>query len=143
MNLPQLVTKFRELDHSLKSHVTRAANVGLTMRNWLVGAYIVEFEHNGQERADYGAKLTHTLAKEIKNRGLNARTIADCRLLHLPYSTILQTLSAKLKTLTGQISQTLSAESRSELSSGGLEKGQTLSGFSARPDFVVPINVSF
>jgi len=38
----------------------------LGMRNWLVGAWIVEFEQNGKDRANYGAKLLKTLAADFK-----------------------------------------------------------------------------
>ena len=45
--------------------VTRAAvavNQALVLRNWLIGAYIVEFEQHGADRAKYGARLLPTLA---------------------------------------------------------------------------------
>lgn len=29
-------------------------NASLTIRNWLVGAYLVEFEQEGEDRAKYG-----------------------------------------------------------------------------------------
>lgn len=47
MKFNQLITTLRELDGSLKGHVTQAINAGLTLRNWLVGAYLVEFEQHG------------------------------------------------------------------------------------------------
>ena len=31
------------------------------MRNWLIGYYIVEYEQNGKDRAEYGAKLLKKL----------------------------------------------------------------------------------
>lgn len=186
MNFTQLITDLRDLDGSLKSHVKQSANIGLTLRNWFVGAYIVEFEQNGEERAEYGSKLIKVLAESISIKGLNARTLADCRLLHLEYSLILQTASAKsnppqiLQTVTAifenlhkvrnlAIPQTLSAESQNHLSSRDLktpqtpsgelktdipqalsvefnteealhpEKGQTVSDFSERPDFAIPV----
>ena len=69
MNLEKLVTELRDLDSSLKRHVAQSANVGLTLRNWLVGAYIVEFEQSGEARAEYGAKLIHELAETLQIRG--------------------------------------------------------------------------
>ena len=97
MNLETLVTELRDLDQSLKSHVAQSANVGLTLRNWLVGAYIVEFEQDGEDRAKYGTRLTHELAAALEIKGLNARTLAHCRLIHLLYPLNLQTLSAKFE----------------------------------------------
>jgi len=159
MNLEQLVTQLRDLDSSLKSHVTQSANIGLTLRNWLVGAYIVEFEQNGAERAEYGSELTHQLAQELQIKGLNARTLANCRLIHLQYPSILQTLSAKfpstniLQTVSAlfantdkdnaiEIPQSLSAEFKSQ-SSQAIGKSQTMSGLSKRPDFSIPLGDLF
>jgi hypothetical protein len=53
--------------------VTRAATVvnqALVLRNWMVGAYIVEFEQNGADRAKYGARLLETLAEDLKAKGV-------------------------------------------------------------------------
>ena len=36
---------------------TKAVNIGLTLRNWLIGHRIVEFEQKGRDRAAYGEKL--------------------------------------------------------------------------------------
>ncbi|MGJ8677181.1 MAG: DUF1016 N-terminal domain-containing protein [Akkermansiaceae bacterium] len=117
MNFTQLITNLRDLDDSLRSHVKQSANIRLTLRNWFVGAYIVEFEQNGEDRAEYGVKLIKALADSLAIKGLNARTLADCRLFHLEYPLILQTASAKLPS-----PQIL----------------QTVSDISERPDFATP-----
>lgn len=36
------------------TRVATVANQALVLRNWMVGAYIVEFEQNGADRAKYG-----------------------------------------------------------------------------------------
>nr|WP_269844368.1 DUF1016 N-terminal domain-containing protein [Methylotuvimicrobium alcaliphilum] len=36
------------------------------MRNWLIGCYIIEYELNGKDRAEYGEKLFTQLAKALK-----------------------------------------------------------------------------
>lgn len=41
--------------HSITSGAAKGAvNQLLTIRNWAIGYYIVEFEQNGKDRADYG-----------------------------------------------------------------------------------------
>ena len=35
----------------------RAVNVSLTIRNWLIGYHMVEYEQNGEDRAKYGLRL--------------------------------------------------------------------------------------
>ena len=47
-------------DAALSSAV-KAINRMQTMRNWLIGYYIVEYEQNGKDRAEYGAKLLKKL----------------------------------------------------------------------------------
>ncbi len=49
---------------SLKKAV-QAVNFHLTLRNWLVGYYIVEYEQNGQDRAQYGQGLLNSLEKDL------------------------------------------------------------------------------
>ncbi|MDP0490939.1 MAG: PDDEXK nuclease domain-containing protein [Verrucomicrobiota bacterium JB023] len=114
MNFDQLLTSLRDLDGSLKSHVAQSANVGLTLRNWLVGAYIVEFEQNGEERAEYGERLISEVAKQLQVRGLPPTTLRLCRSLYLGYPEIQQTASVKsrkpLETRKSEIRQTVSGE---------------------------------
>lgn len=74
--------------------VTRAAivvNQALVLRNWIVGACIVEFEQNGADRAKYGARLLETLAADLKGKGVKGlieRTLRDCRTFYLLYPQI-------------------------------------------------------
>ncbi|MBP9223523.1 MAG: DUF1016 family protein [Verrucomicrobiales bacterium] len=137
MNFDQLITSLRELDTSLRGQVIRTANVGLTLRNWLVGAYIVEFEQNGEERAEYGANLIREVFNALDAKGLTPTTLELCRRLFSAYPQISQTLSVEfintLKIRELGIPQSLSAE----LASG--QKSQTVSDFSARPAFAVPV----
>ncbi len=93
MNFDQLITSLRELDTSLKGQVIRTANVGLTLRNWLVGAYIVEFEQNGEERAEYGDKLMPALAERLNIAGLNLSNLKSAKAFALAYPQKSQTLS--------------------------------------------------
>jgi hypothetical protein len=51
--LANILTAHREL----AAQAGRAVNISLTLRNWLIGYYIAEFELNGKERAEYGNNL--------------------------------------------------------------------------------------
>ena len=57
-------------DAALSSAV-KAINRMQTMRNWLIGYYIVEYEQNGKDRAEYGAKLLPLLSSD--GRELSSR----------------------------------------------------------------------
>ena len=56
-------------DAALSSAV-KAINRMQTMRNWLIGYYIVEYEQNGKDRAEYGAKLLKKLEERVNRRGM-------------------------------------------------------------------------
>ncbi|OFZ99074.1 MAG: cytoplasmic protein [Betaproteobacteria bacterium RIFCSPLOWO2_02_FULL_62_17] len=93
----------------------KAVNITVTVRNWVIGCYIREYEQHGSDRAAYGAKLLDTLARRLASArvvGLASRTLRQCRLFYVTYPGIWQTLSAKSHSrppLPG-IWQTLSAE---------------------------------
>ncbi len=99
MKLTNLITQLNGLDASLKKHVSHSANVGLTIRNWLVGAYLVEYEQNGEDRAEYGEKLIEQVAKKISIKGLNKGRIWLCRQFYETYPQILTTLSGEFNNL--------------------------------------------
>lgn len=54
-----------------QSSAVRAINRMQTMRNWLIGYYIVEFEQHGKDRAEYGAHLLKKLEERVDRKGLN------------------------------------------------------------------------
>ncbi|MEN3942180.1 PDDEXK nuclease domain-containing protein [Prosthecobacter sp. SYSU 5D2] len=77
-----LVTAITRLSLKMSHRVASVANQGLVLRNWTVGAYIVEFEQGGADRAKYGERLLEKLAEDLakKNlRGLDERTLRHCR----------------------------------------------------------------
>jgi hypothetical protein len=51
-------------------------NVSLTVRNWLIGFYIVEFELHGEDRVVYGQKIFDELALRLKKiKGIDRRSL--------------------------------------------------------------------
>lgn len=78
----------------------RAVDEILTVRSWLIGAWIVAYEQEGQDRAQYGERLIDSLADAFKAKGiqgLSARNLRNYRQIALnwPRLGIRQTLSAK------------------------------------------------
>ena len=53
-----------------QSSAVKAINRMQTMRNWLIGYYIVEFEQNGKDRAEYGTQLLKKLEERVDRKGL-------------------------------------------------------------------------
>ncbi|MEI7733468.1 MAG: PDDEXK nuclease domain-containing protein [Verrucomicrobiota bacterium] len=71
MKYAQLIKAIDSTSQKLLGHAATVVNQSLVMRNWLVGAYIVEFEQNGEDRAKYGTRLLPRLAGDLKKRGVN------------------------------------------------------------------------
>ncbi len=88
MNFPQLANNIRFTHEILQNNAFRAINQNITVRNWLVGFWIVEFEQNGEDRAKYGDKLLDTISKTISVKGLGVTTLSQCRKFYLTYPTI-------------------------------------------------------
>ena len=63
----------------------------------MVGFYIVEFEQDGKDRAEYGKKLLQNLSKEINIKGLSAPELSRCRQFYKVYSPILGSVTQRLK----------------------------------------------
>jgi predicted nuclease of restriction endonuclease-like (RecB) superfamily len=99
-NFEGLIDSIYQTHCVLQENAATFVNYNLTVRNWLVGCYIVEFEQNGEDRATYGAHLLEEMAKRIKSKcikGLDARTLRSCRTFYLTYPQIWETVSPKLQ----------------------------------------------
>ena len=102
MKYPQLLKAIDSASQQLTGRVATVANQALVLRNWLVGAYLVDYEQAGADRAQYGARLLERLAADLASRGLKGldnRSLRDCRLLFQTYPQIRGTLSPELHLL--------------------------------------------
>lgn len=93
MNFNQLSKLLKSTHDKLYRDAVRAVNTNLTLRNWLFGFYIVEFEQNGEDRAQYGKKLLLNLAAQLSLRGLTAPELSRCRQFYYTYPQILGLLT--------------------------------------------------
>ena len=76
-----------------------AVNRHLILRNWLIGAYLIEFEQNGEDRAKYGTGLLKRIVSDLKAAsmgGLGVRMLTDCRTFYRVYPQIRQPAVAEL-----------------------------------------------
>ena len=84
--------------HDATSSVAKGAvNQLLTIRNWAIGCYIVEYEQEGCDRAKYGARLLQNLADKLSIKGLDRSMLNICRLFYIRYPQICATVSHKLQ----------------------------------------------
>ena len=81
----ELVKAVKVTSEASQASALKAINRSLTMRNWLIGYYIVEFEQKGKERAQYGDKLLKRLEERVDSKGLTEQTFRFCRVFYSFY----------------------------------------------------------
>ena len=85
-NFDKLIITIEQVHRQLQAAAASSVNQSLTVRNWLVGYYIVEFEQNGEDRAAYGDKLIEKLAGKLNHiKGIDKRSLFKFRQFYLFY----------------------------------------------------------
>lgn len=102
MGFEKLVSNIRQVHDELAAQADRAVNISLTLRNWLIGCYIQEYELHGADRAAYGEELLSKLSVELDK--VNVSTCGKRQLyqyLHFyqVYPQIVRSLPAQLQRL--------------------------------------------
>lgn len=88
MDYGALVTAIEQAHQTAQRQGVQAVNVALTLRNWLIGYHIVEYEQHGSDRAKYGERLLDELARDLKRRigrGFTKRYLELFRQFYLRY----------------------------------------------------------
>lgn len=98
-HLTQLI---EQVHNSAYSSSVKAINRFATIRNYIIGFYIVEYEQNGSDRAKYGDKLLKRLAEQINKRGINETLLKVSRAFYLNYPQVRLYLEGKSATASHQ-----------------------------------------
>jgi len=101
----KLINNVHQTHCLLQENAIKAVNFNLTVRNWLTGYYIVEYEQKGKDRAHYGARLLEEMAKQMKVKGIKGLQISalkNCRTFYLLYPQIRQTVFGEFEKLVSQ-----------------------------------------
>lgn len=85
MNFDKLTDTVIFVNDSLQSKAKSAVNIALTVRNWLIGFYIVEFEQYGEDRATYGSELLKNLSQNIAKRDIDGFSVTNLKLFRQFY----------------------------------------------------------
>jgi len=115
MNFEQLLHACEQAHNYFQGTAVSAVNQSLTIRNWLFGYYIVEYDQNGEDRARYGTELLKKLADRLsgkKIKGLYERNLRNCRQFYLVYPEISHVLCDYA--LPGSIWRSVTAKSHKE-----------------------------
>lgn len=88
----ELSTSILHTHQSAQASAIKAVNQMATLRNWLIGCYIVEYEQKGSDRAKYGDRLLKRLEERVNTKGLNETLFLATRRFYLFYPQIGQLL---------------------------------------------------
>ena len=96
MNVPKkskadmlvLIENIRALIADAKSKILRTVDSVQVQTYWQIGKHIVEFEQQGEERAEYGKKLIDRLSQELREefgKGFDSSNLRYMRLFYLTF----------------------------------------------------------
>ncbi|MCU7549867.1 PDDEXK nuclease domain-containing protein [Chitinophagaceae bacterium LB-8] len=118
-NLERLAGLITETNQYFLHQVQKQVNTALTLRNWLIGYHIFQYEQQGEDRAQYGEQLFKKLAQQLKDakiKGLSFTNLYLCRQFYLAYPQILQSAAEYLQPSQNQLNIIL--QSPTEKSAG-------------------------
>lgn len=94
-----LIRQIHRTHAELTAQAYKAVNVSLTLRNWLIGLHIAEYEQQGLERAQYGTALLKNLSISLKQLSVsdgNERDLRRYRQFYQEYPQIRGALTPEL-----------------------------------------------
>lgn len=77
-----------QLHNATQTAAIKAVNRFATVRNYVIGYYIVEYEQHGSDRAKYGDQLLKRLAERVNKKGINETLLKVSRRFYLDYPQI-------------------------------------------------------
>lgn len=91
MDIEKLSNSIIEVHKHFQQKAVAAVNVGLTLRNWFIGFYIVEYEQKGEDRAKYGSKVLQQLSVKLKKEKMKNVSSGELRRFRSFYKTFIYT----------------------------------------------------
>jgi predicted nuclease of restriction endonuclease-like (RecB) superfamily len=114
--LENLAHAIQESNLFFLDQAKKQVNAALTLRNWIIGHYIFEYEQSGQDRAEYGEKIYKKLAERLHLMDVKGFSFTNLHLykrFYLAYPQIVQTLPEEFQLSdyqSNKIVQTLSEQ---------------------------------
>jgi len=118
MNFNGLVIAIHKIHTQLSKQASIAVNTSLTIRNWLIGYYIQEYEQHGADKAKYGQRLMKRLSEELRRLNIGRTEPRELRRYRQFYQTY------------PQIRESVSPELNAALISPAVEKRESLTPIS-------------
>lgn len=98
-----LIRQIHQTHAELTAQAYKAVNVSLTLRNWLIGLHIAEYEQQGLDRAQYGTALLKKLSISLKQLSVSNRNERELRRYRQFYQEYPQIRGALTPELTDRI----------------------------------------
>ena len=102
LSFANLVEAVRTTHSFAQTTAVRAINRMATLRNWLIGYYVVEYEQKGNDKARYGEQLLEKLADAVNLKGINITTLEQSRRFYAYYPQLLSELGIKISATPSQ-----------------------------------------
>jgi len=96
MDISTLLNSIRDTHQWFAGQAARQIDTSLTLRNWLIGMYLVEYEQKGQDRAQYGKKLLPKISASLRQtgmRGMDERRLREYRFFYETYPQVVTPLT--------------------------------------------------
>jgi len=97
MNYDTLITTLAQVHQQAQAGAAGAVNRHHILRNWLIGAYLVEFEQHGEDRAKYGAGLLERVSADLRRHdipGTSTQMLERMRLFYTRYPQMSSAISS-------------------------------------------------
>jgi len=91
MKFEQLIKDIENIQKELLNRTAVQVNTNLSIRNWMIGLYIVKFQQHGEDRANYGDRLFEEMSIRLKRsriKGLSSTNLKLCRQFYKVYPQI-------------------------------------------------------
>ena len=88
----ELTKIIRDTHDAAQTTAVKAINRMQTMRNWLYGYYIIEFEQHGKDRAEYGTQLLKRLKERVNRKGLTETLFKNSRKFYRLYPQMVENI---------------------------------------------------
>lgn len=100
MSFTSLVDAIQHVHAESAAVVNRTVNTTLTLRNWVIGWYLREYEQHGADRAKYGEAMIDSVSERLAKSGIEEftpRYLRLCRQFALVYPEIWRSLTAEFR----------------------------------------------
>lgn len=99
-NLNGLLNAIQQANRFFLTQVQKQVNTSFTVRNWIIGYYLAEYEQKGKDRAEYGEQIIKNVSQRLQKAGIKGLSLTTLQLykqFYYTYPQIAQTVPNHLQ----------------------------------------------